>query len=176
MGTNGCQYPNKPRGDGHLLASNQFCQKQFICVKCGYLKLRLQSKGSWAQVRSSHCVSKPIFKHWDRVHTENPNEVILANSFIIQVDLFLWIRAEVCIFINDPGDFRRSWNILCISQRGRDHLFQKHGHCPNGSCGKCYWPGEMAWIAIRRSQDRKQNLRKGNSEFSHGLFSLCVPQ
>lgn len=36
-----------------------------------------------------HSVSKPIFKHGDSVRTENPNEVILANSFIIQANLFL---------------------------------------------------------------------------------------
>lgn len=173
--TNGCQYPHKPRGDEHILSSKNSSQKLFICVKCDYLKIRPQTNGSGAQVRSSHCVSKPIFKHWDSVQAENLNEVILANSFIIQADLFLWIRTEVCIFINDPGGFRRSWNILCISQRGREHLFHHCGHSvQNGSCGKCDGPGEVAWIAIRRSLDRKQNLTKGTSQFSQGLFSVCV--
>lgn len=164
----------KPKGDEHLLASKQFCQKRFICVKCGYLKLRPQSKGSGAQVRSSHCFSKPIFKHGDSEHTENPNEVILTNSFIIQRDLFLWIRTEVCIFINNPEYFRRSWNILCVSQRGRDCLFQKHGHSVQTARVANVTTRRDGMNSNKASTRQKPNLRKGIFEFSHGLFSLYV--
>lgn len=86
---NGCQYSKEPRRDGHLLSSKRFCQKRIISVKFDYLNIRLQHNGSRARVRLSLRVSKPIFKHGDSVHSENPNEVILANSFIIQANLFL---------------------------------------------------------------------------------------
>lgn len=172
---NGCQYSKEPRGDGHLLSSKQFCQKWFICVKSDYLNIRRQRNGSRARVRSSLRVSKPIFKHGGSVHTENPNEVILANSFIIQANLFLWIRTEVCIFINDPGGFRRSWKVFCASPRaGGEHLFQKRGHCfQMARCGKCDGPREMAWIAMTCSKEETNPYKKAPLNSPRGCF-LCM--
>lgn len=149
----------------------------FICVKFDYLNIRLQHNGSRARVRLSLCVSKPIFKHGDSVHTENPNEVILAHLFIIQANLFLWIRTEVCIFINGPGGFRRSWNVLCFSQRGGgEHLFQKRGHSfQMARCGKCDGPREMAWIAMTCSKEETNPYKRHLWILPGAVFSACVP-